>query len=379
MSRIEVVRRCFNCGQLLQAEDPNGPGFISPETFNKYGPDSVLLCNKCYHEARYNIAPKGAEVTDDLITIVEDAKASDSLVVYFVDSFSFEASFPPELVSALEGVRMMVCANKRDLLPQISDENLREYIAHRFRASKLSVKSQDVILTNLNSTSDVTLLKEEILARREFHDVYLIGSKNAGKTAFRDAFLRSYSNSSNRPVETALYPRTQVPSMSVPLDNSTSLYDFPGMPLNNDIRGVCEKIWKKIHPTGRIAPKKFSMSSKSLFTIEGLALVELQEGKKTDIALYIRNDLAIRRGSADSLAASFFRRLRDGRVKVYDPDFKQASDFDAFSIHVEESGSRDIGIEGLGWFNFEAGNQTFRIMVPKGVSVYTSRAKITKK
>ncbi|MBQ4255339.1 MAG: hypothetical protein II721_05015, partial [Bacilli bacterium] len=62
-----------------------------------------------------------------------------------------------------------------------------------------------------------------------------------------------------------------------------------------------------------------------------------------------------------------------------DPNFVDATDFDAFDIAVEEKGQRDIGIEGLGWISFQGNGQTFTVMVPKGVSVYTSRAKIKDK
>lgn len=55
---------------------------------------------------------------------------------------------------------------------------------------------------------------------------------------------------------------------------------------------------------------------------------------------------------------------------------KSLVDFDVFDLAVDEKGSRDIGIQGLGWINFEGKNQKFRIYLPKGVSLYTSRAKI---
>ena len=36
----------------------------------------------------------------------------------------------------------------------------------------------------------------------------------------------------------------------------------------------------------------------------------------------------------------------------------------------------DIAILGLGWISFKGNNQTFRVSVPKGVYIYTSRAKV---
>ena len=46
------------------------------------------------------------------------------------------------------------------------------------------------------------------------------------------------------------------------------------------------------------------------------------------------------------------------------------------TLLVDETGERDIGIQGLGWISFTGNNQKIRIVVPKGVAIYTTRAKI---
>ncbi len=51
-------------------------------------------------------------------------------------------------------------------------------------------------------------------------------------------------------------------------------------------------------------------------------------------------------------------------------------DLDVFDIQIDEKGDRSIGIEGLGWFSFLGRKQVYRVYVPKGVSVYTTRSKI---
>lgn len=50
--------------------------------------------------------------------------------------------------------------------------------------------------------------------------------------------------------------------------------------------------------------------------------------------------------------------------------------FDIYDIEVTEEGQRDIGILGLGWISFKGEGQTFRVTLPKGVFLYTSRAKV---
>ena len=72
------------------------------------------------------------------------------------------------------------------------------------------------------------------------------------------------------------------------------------------------------------------------------------------------------------------KAIERGTVYPIDKNATALNAFDAFDIQVDEVGPRDIGIEGLGWITFKGDNQIFRVYVPKGVSVYTTRAKIKK-
>ena len=47
-----------------------------------------------------------------------------------------------------------------------------------------------------------------------------------------------------------------------------------------------------------------------------------------------------------------------------------------YDVKIDQEGERDIGILGLGWISFKGNNQTFRVSVPKGVYIYTSRSKV---
>ncbi|MCR5079188.1 MAG: hypothetical protein K6B65_04670 [Bacilli bacterium] len=381
MATIEAVKRCFSCGAMLQCEDPNAEGYINPEIFNNFGPESLLLCEHCYSEARYNQTPRASSVSEDMLAMVRDAKAKDGLIVYVVDLFSFEASFPPELVELLTGMRMIVLANKLDLLPEkIDKETLREYVAHRFRVAKLSVTHNDVYLVHLDAQADVAEIAEEVQSRRQGKDVFLIGSSRAGKTAFRDAFLRCFSNISHHPIVTSNYGETDLPVMHIPLDDHSTLYDSPGIELNNDVRGVvAPSLRRKIVPNKAVKARKIIMTKGMVVAIEGIAAFYLKEGKRTPIYLYCKEELHVSTFSYKHLDDNFFGKIKGKKLKVYDPNHIDSNDFDAFELTVTENGERDIGIEGLGWFSFEAGSQVFALLVPKCVSIYTSRAKIGKK
>ncbi len=378
MSRMSVVRRCYNCGAILQCEDEKKEGYIDKSLLEQ-GNEAVLFCQDCYNRQRYNFAPRDPHVSPEFLSLLEDAQASDSLIVYVIDLFSFESSFAPEVTSRIEGLNILVVANKRDLLPEhCSAEWLKEYVAHRFRMARLQVKKEDVILTSLSSTIDVSSIAKEIEERRRRHDVYVIGAAGAGKTQLIYAYLRGYSNDSNRAVSSGDYPGTSIRVMMIPLDGSTFLYDTPGIPTDNSIIAkLPSDEAKAVYPDRAVKKKTVNLSEGEGVGFGGLCLLELHKGEKTALDCYVSSYLPINKKSAKGVK-NYFNELNDKSTYPKVPSALDAQSFDAFDIEVTEEGDRDIGVEGLGFFSFKGNGQTWRIFVPKGIAVYTTRAKVRK-
>ena len=376
MSRMSVVRRCYNCGAILQCEDEHKEGYIDKSLLEQ-GNEAVLFCQDCYNRQRYNFTPRDPNVSAEFLSLLEDAQASDSLIVYVIDLFSFESSFAPAVTSRIEGLNILVVANKRDLLPEsCSDEWLKEYVAHRFRMARLQVSKDDVVLTSLSSTLDVSAIASQIEERRRRHDVYVIGASGAGKTQLIYAYLRGYSNDSNRAVSSGDYPGTSIRVMMIPLDGSTFLYDTPGIPTDNSVLGfLSSEDARKAYPDRAVKKRSVSLSCGESVAVGGVCLLELHKGEKQTLDCYFSQNIDLKRYSAKNMK-SFFSSLSSKSSWPTVPSALDASGFDAFDIQVEEKGGRDIGVEGLGWFAFEGKEQTFRIFVPKGVAVYTTRSKI---
>lgn len=378
MSKFDVVRRCYNCGDILQGDDPKKEGYIDKRMLDT-PLSSVLFCEKCWADQKYNISPKTPKASKDVLTMLEDAQATDALIIYVVDLFSFEASFIPEINEAIAGLKILVVANKRDLLPLKADEEyLREYVAHRFRVAKLACQKEDVVLTSLTSNQDIMPIVEKIDNLRRGHDVYCLAATGAGKTLLLYSFLRGYSNSTNTPVQTVAYPGTHLSVLTIPLDRSSFVYELPGTSIDNSILSKLDMAsLGEVTPTSPIKGKSFYLSEGDCLYFGGLAYVEMLKGsEKTPIHCYFSPKVEIMKKHNSS---SFFKMLEKGELRPSIKGVSSSLDFDAFEIEVEEKGSRDIGIEGLGWFSFEGNGEKFRIFLPKGVSVYTSRAKIKEK
>ncbi len=382
MSILNVTRRCHDCGVPLQTDDPKLPGYISPRYLEQSGEHFALFCDACFEKQRFNYAPNEPEVTKDQLTMLADAQASDAFIVYVVDLFSFESSFSPEVNKYIENLPVLVIANKRDLLPKsVSDAKLREYVAHRFRCARLSLTAEDVLLTSLSSTVDVSDIAEAIASKRKGHDVYVIGPSQSGKSQFVNAFLRGYTNpSAHNAVQSLTYPGTTIRVLQIPLDASSFLYEMPGFALNNSICGVLTtQQWRAIYPQETLKSVPQTISKKEAICFSGLVKIELVEGEKTSISCYFPKSVKVKKFRLIGKKDPFFDGLYKGSFKHISDRAKEAHDFDVFDVVVTEEGGRDIGIEGLGWFSFVGNKQTFRIYAPKGVSIYTTRSKILPK
>lgn len=381
MSKLNIVRRCYNCGSVLQSDDPAKIGYVKDKSLLSSPLDRVLFCDKCYQEAGFNLEPKGATVSDDFITMMKDGAASDALIVYVIDLCYFEASFVSELSSIIKTNPILVIANKRDLLPkEANDDYLREFVAHRFRVASIPLKSSEVILTSLFYFGDIGPIAHRIEDMRRRHDVYIIGAKGAGKSLFFSSFLRSFNNSSRLPITTSAYPGTKLATMQIPLDNSSTLYDTPGTSLGNFIYGKVEgPVSASLIGSSPIKMRKMVISEGDSVALGSLAFIKLEKSPKKheEIHLFTPPIVDTKRlpGSKDS-------ETEIGKClerKAFHPSsllLKSIKDFDVFEIAVEEKGQRDLGIAGLGWFSFIGDEQTFRLYVPRGVTVYSSRSKI---
>lgn len=381
MSEFNVVRRCYGCGAVLQSDDPEQIGYIDEETFVRTEISAPLFCEKCWKGTRYNTIPGQAKASEDFLSMLKDAQASDAMIVYVVNLFSFEASFVSAIADLLRGLNIIVLANKRDLLPSKADDRkLKEYVAQRFRRASISVNVGQVELVSLRSALDVSPIVEKINKARKGHDVYVIGAAGAGKTIFVNAFLRGYANPSNRAVSIAKYPKTSLSVMTIPLDSSSSLFDTPGIAMENSLLCKVDPLTcHKMIPQEEVKGRPCSLGEgETLVFGDNLVRIELLKGERTPLKVYCSSEIAFFKKRGNKIEETFYKIIDQFGSKQ--PISKRnPSDFDAFEISIGETGFRDIGVEGLGWISFAGKHQSFRIYVPKGVALYYNSAKLSLK
>ena len=373
MPNISRVKRCYHCGAILQETDPNKPGYISSVVVDKY-PDGLLLCDACYKSEKQTI-PQEVLIDADYYEILDQIKEKHALVVYVVDLFSFEGSFIREVSEKLNGCDVLAVGNKRDLFPvNINDEELLKYVEHRLRVAKLDVK--DVVLTSTQGDGyNIDLMYEKIQKLGKGKDVYFVGASVSGKSMLIQELLKNYQNPTDEFIITYTFPHTKLRGFKIPLGNRHYIYEMPGLSIDNSlISKVDFSTSKKIIPTKTLVARNFKLNMNSSLIFGGLALVELINGEQTNINVYCSKSVELKTTKLGE--EKFLNVLNKHSLKPCYDKFKTFADFDVYDLEIIEKGDRDVGILGLGWFHIVGNNQVFRVFVPKGVYVYTTRSKI---
>lgn len=374
MSKLNIIRKCYSCGATLQCDDPNKDGYISKEMFENDA--RVMFCKKCYDKDSYDLEPNKVVLSDAFNVILADAHATDALIVLVIDLFSFEAALSSELTKKLRGRNILVVATKRDLLPSyVNDDILKEDVAHRMRMEKIIVK--DIVLTSSTTELHIKEIIKKINELRKGHDVYLIGGDGAGKTLLINAILRNYKNPSNRQIKTMEYPGTTFRVLQIPLDKNCTLFDTEGIQITNSIFNHVEKeIYRQINPNREVKEECIKMWKDVSIFVGTIARFDFIEGKTTNVYCYFSRKVDLKRISTRRVEEIFEKHLRKKKYTPSSQKLNSLADFNTYEIKITEKEGRDIGIQGLGWISFMGDNQTIRVSVPKGVGVYSCRAKI---
>ena len=376
MGEIRRVLRCYKCGTILQDEKVNDKGYISSEILNNHKSE-ILMCNDCFDKLIFNPGPVLDDIDEDFYSIIDDARATDSLIVLVLDLFSFEGFASQRFRNSIDSSNVLVVGNKRDLLPkEIDDEVLKEHIRHRLR-NTCNLNVQEIILTSSIENYNIDILLERINSLRARHDVYILGFPNSGKTSLVNCLLKHYQNKTTRVISTIDYPGTKIRVFEVPLDRTSNLYDIPGMSSHNSIQDVVEPtIVNQLLFKKPVSIKSATLSQGNAIAIGGLAKIELIKGSKTNVKMFVSEKIELKTIRSKDTDEVFYNMIEKKIIKPVSKYLTSYEVFDMYDVKVDQDGERDIGILGLGWISFKGNNQTFRVSVPKGVYIYTSRAKV---
>ena len=376
MTDMKRIRRCNHCGVVLQRNDKDKKGYISIE-YEKMPLDQIIYCDDCFNMMQVNIGEASQTVSNDVLTILRDAVATDALIVYVIDLFLHNGSLKAELLKRIRHNKVLVIGSKRDLLPEkANDEKIKEFINKAFEDA--GVKPVDIVLVSASKNYQIDLLKEKINEHRQKHDVYVIGSSLSGKTTIIDKLLMNFENKTKKQIRSEIYPTTNSLVLHIPLDRSSSLYQLPGFELDDTAIGLVEKnLWKYIIPKKEIKPRKFKVSEGETIVVGGLGAISVDEGKTADVTAYFAETVELKKMASKNTDSFFKTNLVRKDLRPVSELITSFINFDLYEIVLPTDGEKyDIGVKGLGWFAIKASGQRIRCLVPRKTAIREAKSKI---
>lgn len=371
---MEEKLYCYGCGQILQCEDETKTGYV---------PDKILetkeniLCQRCFKLQHYNTNSEVQLVEEDYITILKNIAREDALLVYVIDVFNFESSLIKNLNQYLANNKILVLANKRDLIPSsVKDEKLLDWIRAKLADNHIN-NVIDIIMSSGQTNYNVDLILNKIDTLREGKDVYLIGNANVGKSTFINSLLKNYSNETDKFITTSSFPGTTLNVIRIPLDRKSYIYDTPGIIQKDSMLYAVEpRILKYLLPRKEIKPLTYQLKSGQSLFIGGLATFDFVSGNETGFTCYFSTFVKVHRTKLEKKEASFNSIVSSKSIQPNSNRITSFNDLTLKKIELEKPGKVDIVISGYGWISFEYSNQIIEVYVPKNCNVYVREALI---
>ena len=378
MGKQSRVLRCYHCGAILQCEKENEKGYIIPESLHRATPIQIIYCDRCFETMKaFNNSELEQKVDQEVLKILDDAFATDALIIWVVDLFSFNGTLNSEIAKKVKKLNVIVVGNKRDLFPlNVKDESLVEYLNVTFNA--YGIKPKYVRLLGATNKIDSKELIDSMNTARKGHDVYMIGNSTSGKTSIINRAMKGFENKTTRQIKTITYPGTSVNVLEIPLSRSSFFYELPGISQTTSATGKLEKdVVRQIVPKKAVKFITRTMSAGDALMVGSLAAFEIIKGKTTNYRFYSAEGVETRKVQSkkldDYINENNIRRF----ARPVSERLVSFLDYDMFEYAMENDKKwHDIAIEGLGWLSFIAQGQMIRVRLPKGVALKESIAKI---
>ena len=377
MANARRVIRCQSCGAILQADTKKEPGFISKAIFEN-GVPKIPYCNSCYEKMlSLNSSALDHETDKDILKILKDAVATDSLIVWIVDLFSFNGTLNPDVVKRVKKLNILVIGSKRDLMPSFAtDEMLSRYLDERF--AEVGINPIAIKLIGSEDAINIKEILELFAEYRKGRDVYLIGELNSGKTTFINKMLKDYKNNTRWQVKTELYPGTNSNVLEIPLTNSSFFYELPDLSNSTSVFSRVEApVQKLITPKKEVVMTRKFIGDGSAICVGNLACLYVVKGHHTSIRVFTAEKVECKTLSNEKVDDFMLENLKKKHLKPVSERYRSFRDYDMFEYDLENDDLRhDIAIEGLCWFSMRGKGQTVRILLPKGAAIKESLSKI---
>ncbi|KAB2197640.1 ribosome biogenesis GTPase YqeH, partial [Staphylococcus epidermidis] len=186
-----------------------------------------VICRRCFRLKNYNEVQDVGLESEDFLKLLSGLADKKGIVVNVVDVFDFEGSFINAVKRIVGNKKIILAANKLDLLPkQINKRRVKEWLKRTAR--KYGLEADDVVLISAEKGWGIDDLLSSIANIRENEDVYIVGTTNVGKSTLINKLIEA-SVGEKDVVTTSRFPGTTLDMIDIPLDETSFMYDTPGI------------------------------------------------------------------------------------------------------------------------------------------------------
>ncbi|WP_235817549.1 MULTISPECIES: ribosome biogenesis GTPase YqeH [Gracilibacillus] len=358
--RVEETIYCEGCGAVIQTEDKTKAGYVPKAALA----NQQVICQRCFRLTHYNEVQDVEYTDDDYLRMIQQISDTNSLVVKIVDIFDFDGSFISGLKRLVGNNPIVLIGNKLDLLPKSTNHNK---LIHWMKktASDYGLKVQDVFLVSATKGIGFEKVEQELDKHRKHKDVYVVGCTNVGKSTFINQLIHRSSGVKDA-ITTSYFPGTTLGFIQIPLDDTSYLYDTPGVVNRSQlVHYVTDKDLKLIHPKKEIKPRIYQLQDKQTLFFGGFARFDIEKGMKQSFVCYFSNQLMIHRTKLEQADTFYEKHIGELLQPPSPATLEQLPPLVAQTIKIPRE-KTDIVIPGLGWLTVTEGGITVTVHVPKG-------------
>ncbi|MGM9987672.1 MAG: ribosome biogenesis GTPase YqeH [Bacillaceae bacterium] len=363
--------KCIGCGVTIQTEDKAGLGYAPPSSLEK----ETVVCQRCFRLKNYNEIQDVALTDADFLRILNGIGESNALIVKIVDIFDFTGSWLPGIQRFVGNNDVMLIGNKIDLIPKsVKHFKLINWMKGQARDNGLKVS--EVHLISAAKGHGIEEVAEAIERMRNGRDVYIVGCTNVGKSTFINRMIKRFSDVTENVITTSHFPGTTLDLIDIPLDETSSMYDTPGIINHHQMAHyVGKQSLKVITPTKEIKPMVFQLNEGQTLFFGGLARLDYVSGGRRSLTCHFSNNLKIHRTKlekADALYENHAGELLNPPTKE---ELENLPELVKHEFMIRER-KTDIVFSGLGWVTVNEPGAKVVAYAPKGVGVLLRRSLI---
>lgn len=354
--------RCIGCGAVLQSDDVTKAGYVPSSSLNK----EDVICKRCFRLKHYNEIQDVNMTSDDFLTMLNALGDREGVIVNVIDVFDFQGSWINGLKRIVGNKKVILAANKIDLLPKLINKN-RVELWIKYLAKELGMKPEEVVLISAVKNQGIDELLTAIEQQRNGKDVYIVGTTNVGKSTLINKLIER-SIGEKDVITTSHFPGTTLDLIDIPLGDGTFMYDTPGIIQAHQMTHyVTDEELKVIMPKEEIKPRNYQLNEGQTLFLGGLVRVDYVTGGRRSLNCFVSNRLNIHRTKTANAEDLWHRQI--GELLV--PPGSKSFDFDAVRRHTlsVKDKKQDIIISGLGFITVDEG-AVIDLYAPKQVDVY---------